>query len=104
MCRRRTSEILVSMSRAEIQGIEPTAVAPGGRLVVRGSGFAVRPGHVPRVTIGSEAARVVRGESPSVIPVIQPLRVHTYLNLKTAREFGVDLPPALILRADEVFR
>ena len=55
------------MSRAEIQGIEPTAVAPGGRLVVRGTGFAVRPGHVPQVTLGGERARVVRASSRVVV-------------------------------------
>ena len=55
------------MSRAEIQGIEPTAVAPGGRLVVRGAGFVVRPGHVPNVTLGGESARVVRASSRVVV-------------------------------------
>ena len=51
------------MSRAEIQGIEPTAVAPRGRLVVHGTGFTVRPGQVPQVTLGGESARVVRASS-----------------------------------------
>ena len=55
------------MSRAEIQGIEPTAVTSGGRLVVRGTGFAVHPGHVPQVTLGGEPARVVRASSRVVV-------------------------------------
>ena len=55
------------MSRAEIQGLEPTAVTPGGRLVVRGSGFAVGPGRVPQVTLGGEIARVVRASSHVVV-------------------------------------
>ena len=55
------------MSRAEIHGIEPTAVVPGGRLVVRGAGFVVHPGHVPQVTVGGVSARVVRASSRVVV-------------------------------------
>jgi sugar lactone lactonase YvrE len=55
------------MSRAEIQGIEPTAVVPGGRLVVRGTGFVVQPGHLPAVTLGGASARVVRASSRVVV-------------------------------------
>jgi sugar lactone lactonase YvrE len=62
------------MSRAEIQGIEPTAVVPGGRLVVRGSGFAVGPGHVPQVTLGGQTARVVRA-SPRALMVEVPSNI-----------------------------
>jgi sugar lactone lactonase YvrE len=54
------------MPRAEIQRIEPAAVVPGGRLVVSGQGFEVRPGHVPFVQIGGQRARVVRASSKVV--------------------------------------
>ena len=39
------------------------AVVPGGRLIVRGQGFEVRPGHVPAVTLGGMPVRVVRASS-----------------------------------------
>ncbi|MCC6165369.1 MAG: gluconolaconase [Acidobacteria bacterium] len=39
------------------------AVVPGGRLIVKGQGFDVRPGHVPGVTLGSVPVRVVRASS-----------------------------------------
>lgn len=55
------------MPRAEIQRIEPRAVIPGGRLVVSGSGFDVRPGRVPQVLLGGERARVVRASSRVVV-------------------------------------
>ncbi|BCS35259.1 hypothetical protein TBR22_A44860 [Luteitalea sp. TBR-22] len=54
------------MPRADIHRIEPRAVTPGGRLVVSGSGFDVRPGRVPEVTLGGQAARVLRASSRSV--------------------------------------
>ncbi|MGV3516563.1 IPT/TIG domain-containing protein [Luteitalea sp.] len=54
------------MQRAEIQRIEPTAVLPGGRLTVSGSGFDIRPGHLLDVRLGGERARVVRA-SPRVL-------------------------------------
>jgi sugar lactone lactonase YvrE len=55
------------MPRAEIQRIEPRAVVPGGRLVVSGQGFDVRPGYVPQVLLGGHRARVLRASSRSVV-------------------------------------
>lgn len=51
------------MPRAEIHRIEPSVVVPGGRLVVSGHGFDVRPGRVPVVLLGGQRARVVRASS-----------------------------------------
>lgn len=59
------------MPRAEIQRIEPRAVVPGGRLVVSGQGFDVRPGHVPQVLLGGEPARIIRA-SPRALVVEVP--------------------------------
>jgi sugar lactone lactonase YvrE len=53
--------------RSEIQRLEPHAVLPGGRLVVSGSGFDVRPGHLPTVTLGGVRARVVRASSRQLV-------------------------------------
>ena len=49
-------------------------------------------------------ARVLRGENPATIPVIQPARFDLAINLATARELRIDVPPAVIARAAEVIR
>ncbi len=55
------------MQRAQIDSIAPTAVTPGGHLVVSGNGFDVRPGTVPDVALGGVHARVLRASSRVVV-------------------------------------
>jgi sugar lactone lactonase YvrE len=53
--------------RADVQRIDPRAVLPGGRIMLSGSGFDVRPGVLPQVEVGGAAARVVRGSSRQLV-------------------------------------
>jgi putative ABC transport system substrate-binding protein len=94
----RTGLIVMSAAQYRVPAIYPfrSSVAAGG-LVAYGpnqaEGFR---------RAASYADRILRGENPGDLPIQAPTKYELVINLKTAKALGLDIPPMLLARADEV--
>ena len=101
------SDALVNTNRLRINSLALAARLPtmhGVQEFVEGGGLMSYGPSYPDLfrRAGEYVDKILRGTKPGDIPVEQPTKFELVINLKTAKALGLEIPPTLLVRADEV--
>jgi len=95
----RSRDLIISL--AAHHGLP--AVYPSSLFVASGGLISYGPDIIDQYRLAAGYVdRILKGEKPADLPVHAPTKYLLVLNLKTAKALGLDVPPTLLARADEV--